>query len=276
MRVSFKTRPQHTDWPTLRDFWREADAIDLYSTGWVFDHFYPIFSDSTGPCFEGWTLLAALTGQTSRLRLGVLVTGNTYRHPAVLANMAATLDVISEGRVEVGLGAGWNEVEHAGYGIPLPGLKERFDRLEEACEVLHRLFGEEAVTFRGHYYTLHEARCEPKPVQRPRPPLVIGGKGERRTLKIAARWADQWNFPGGEPAELSHKIDVLAAHCAAVGRDPAAIEVSVKAKADCDPEQFAELAARYRDAGAHHLIAQFSAPFDPAALGRIASHLEVL
>ncbi len=257
----------------MRDFWLEGDRIDLYSAGWTFDHFYPIFSDPTGPCFEGWTMLSYLAALTRRIRLGVLVTGNTHRHPAVLANMAATLDVASGGRLEIGLGAGWSEEEHHAYGIPLPRWPERFDRLEESCEVIDRLLTQERTTFRGRHYRLTDAMCQPKPIQRPRPPLVIGGKGEKRTLRIAARWADQWNFPNGEPAELRHKIEVLHSHCAALGRDPADIEISVKAEADIEPGAFAQLTAAYREVGAQHIIAHFPAPHDPAVLGVFAEHL---
>lgn len=270
MRVSFKTRPQHAGWEPMRDFWQAADQIDLYSAGWTFDHFYPIFSDPTGPCFEGWTMLSYLAALTSRIRLGVLVTGNTHRHPAVLANMAATLDVASGGRLEIGLGAGWSEQEHHAYGIQLPPWQERFDRLEEACVVIDSLLTQERTTFEGHHYRLDDAMCEPKPLQKPRPPLVIGGKGEKRTLRIAAQWADQWNFPNGEPDELRHKIEVLHAHCADLGRDPAEIEVSVKAEADIEPAAFADLAAAYREAGAQHIIAHFPAPHDPEVLEAVA------
>ncbi|MGH8875549.1 MAG: LLM class F420-dependent oxidoreductase, partial [Acidimicrobiia bacterium] len=211
MRCSFKTSPQNTTWQAMRDVWRAADQIEVFDAGWTFDHFYPIFSDSTGPCLEGWTVLAALATETSRLRLGVMVSGNTYRHPAVLANMAATLDVVSEGRLEIGLGAGWNEEEHAAYGIELPPLRERFDRFDEALEVVHLLLTEEVATFEGRHYRLTEARCEPKPIQRPHPPIVVGGRGERRTLRAAARWADHWNYPGGDPDDLRHRIQVLHA-----------------------------------------------------------------
>jgi len=273
MRVSFKTRPQHTEWAPMRDFWLEADRIDLYSAGWTFDHFYPIFSDPTGPCFEGWTMLSFLAALTSRIRLGVLVTGNTHRYPAVLANMVATLDVASGGRVEIGLGAGWSEEEHRAYGLAFPHWSERFDRLEESCEVIDRLLTQQRTTFHGRHYQLTDAMCEPKPTQRPRPPLVIGGKGEKRTLRIAARWADQWNFPNGEPAELRRKINVLHAHCAEIGRNPADIEVSVKMEADLEPTAFADLASAYRAAGAQHIIAHFPAPYDPALLGTYAEHL---
>jgi alkanesulfonate monooxygenase SsuD/methylene tetrahydromethanopterin reductase-like flavin-dependent oxidoreductase (luciferase family) len=166
MRFAIKTAPQHTTWDDMLAVWTAADDIDIFESGWTFDHFYPIFSDSTGPCLEGWTTLAALAQATRRLRVGVLVTGNVYRHPAVLANMAATLDVVSDGRLELGLGAGWNEEECTAYGIELPPLGERFDRFDEACEVIVGLLTNETTDFQGKHYRLRAARCEPKPVQR--------------------------------------------------------------------------------------------------------------
>ena len=179
VRLSFKTRPQDSDWASLQAVWEEAEAIPALDAGWLFDHFYPIYVPRTdGPCFEGWVALTYLAGVVQRLRLGVMVTGNTYRHPAVLANMAATLDVVSGGRLEIGIGAGWNEEEHAAYGIALPPPRERMDRLDEACAVLDGLLTQETTTFEGRYYQLREARCEPKPVQRPRPPLVLGRPGQ--------------------------------------------------------------------------------------------------
>ena len=274
MRYSFKTVPQDTSWAAMRDMWIAADDIDVFSCGWTFDHFYPILvKDRTGPCFEGWTTLAALAGLTQRIRLGVMVTGNPYRHPAVLANMAASLDVISDGRLELGIGAGWNQEESDAYGIDLPPLRERFDRFEEACEVLHLLLTETVSSFAGTYYRLTDARCEPKPVQSPRPPLVIGGGGERRTLRIAARWADQWNLAGGSPDDLRHKVEVLHAHCADVGRDPAEIEVSIQVRADGEVSAVVDQTAALADAGAQHVIIAYRPPFDAHALEQMAAAL---
>src|SRR5687768_16164896 len=136
MRFAFKTSPQDTTWPDMLAVWKAADDIDVFESGWTFDHFYPIFSDSTGPCMEGWITMTALAQATTRLRLGCLVTGIVYRHPAVLANMAATLDIVSNGRLELGIGAAWNEEECNAYGIELGSLKQRFDRFDEACEVI--------------------------------------------------------------------------------------------------------------------------------------------
>ena len=149
MRFGFKTSPQNTTWSEMLAVWQAADQIDLFESGWTFDHFEPIFSDRTGPCMEGWITLAALAQATTRLRLGVLVTGNPYRHPSVLANMAATLDVVSNGRLELGIGAGWNQDESDALGIDLPPLKERFDRFDEALEVITRLLSDEVSELRG-------------------------------------------------------------------------------------------------------------------------------
>src|SRR3979409_1474810 len=179
MRFAFKTSPQNTTWAEMLAVWQAADDIEVYESGWTFDHFYPIFSDSAGPCLEGWTTLTALAQAPKRPRLGTLVTGIHYRPPAVLANMAAALDIISNGRLELGIGAGWNEEESGAYGIELGTIKERFDRFEEACQVLIGLLSQETPDFSGMYSRLPGARCEPKGPQRPHPPICIGGSGER-------------------------------------------------------------------------------------------------
>ena len=243
----------------------------------VFDHFYPInVADSTGPCLEGWTLLAALAAQTERLRLGVMVTGNTYRHPAVLANMGATVDHISHGRLDFGIGAAWNEQEHAAYGIPLFAPGERIRRLGEACEVIRRLWTEETVTFAGKYYQLTEARCEPKPVQKPYPPVIIGGSGEQLTLRVVARYANIWNAAAaaGGAAEFTRKSGILDEHCAAIGRDPAEIERSVQLL--INPNDLAvgrETLRPFIDAGATHIILYLRAPFAPGIVQRLADEI---
>ena len=194
MRFAFKTSPQNTTWADMLPIWQAADDIEVFESGWTFDHFYPIFSDSTGPCLEGWITLTALAQATKRLRVGVLVTGIHYRHPAVLANMAAALDIVSNGRLELGIGAGWNEEESGAYGIELGSIKERFDRFEEACEVLTGLLSQETTTFDGKFYQLKDARNEPKGPQQPHPPICIGGSGEKRTLRITARYAAALEF----------------------------------------------------------------------------------
>src|SRR6202047_533055 len=203
VRFAFKTSPQNTIWAGMLAVWQAADDIEVYESGWTFDHFYPIFSDSSGPCLEGGTTLPALAQATKRLRLGTLVTGIHYRHPAVLANMAAALDVTSDGRLELGIGAGWNEEESGAYGIELGSIRERFDRFEEACEVLTSLLSNETTNFDGKYYQLKDARNEPKGPQRPHPPICIGGSREKRTLRITGKYAQHWQFVCGCPAELS-------------------------------------------------------------------------
>jgi F420-dependent oxidoreductase-like protein len=277
MRFGFKTAPQHTGWDELLAVWRAADDIQIFESGWNFDHFYPIFSDSTGPCLEGWTMLAALATATERLRLGVLVTGIVYRHPAVLANMAATVDVVSHGRLELGLGAAWNEEECEAYGIELGSLKERFDRFDEACEVIVGLLAQETTDFRGVHYSLTGARCEPKPVQRPHPPICIGGTGERRTLRSVARWAQHWNFPGGSPQEFARKRDVLDARCAEVGRDPAEVLTSTHLRlGEGGPAAVAEDAHAFSEVGLDLGIVYLPTPHTPDVLEPLAEALAPL
>ncbi len=194
---------------------------------WYADHFMPNAEDTSAPFPEAWTTLSALGAQVPRLRIGTLVTGNTYRHPAVLAKMAATLDHITGGRVVLGLGSGWQENEHRQYGIPFYTVAERLRRLDEACQVIKSLFSQAETHFDGRYYQLDGACLEPKPVQSPLP-LLIGGGGEQVTLKITARYADEWNV-WGNPDVLAHKMSILDGHCRDAGRDPGAIQRSAVA-----------------------------------------------
>jgi F420-dependent oxidoreductase-like protein len=277
MRFAFKTSPQHVTWSDMLAVWREADQIELYESGWTFDHFYPIRGDSNGPCLEGWVTLTALAQATQRVRLGNLVSGIHYRHPALLANMAATLDIISGGRLEIGIGAGWNEQESGAYGMELGTPAERSDRFEEACEVLLGLLTQESTTFDGKYYQLKDARCEPKPVQAPHPPICIGGGGEKRTLRTTAKYAQHWNFAGGTPDEFAHKRDVLHAHCADVGRDPAEITLSSHVRLDDDgPSKAADTAAALGEKGLDLAIIILPVPLDPAVLTPVAEALAPL
>jgi F420-dependent oxidoreductase-like protein len=275
MRFAFKTSPQETAWEDMLAVWRAADDIDFYESGWTFDHFYPIFTDSTGPCLEGWITLTALAQATSRLRVGVLVTGNVYRHPAVLANMAARLDIVSNGRLELGIGAGWNQEECDAYGIELPPLKQRFDMFDEACEVLVGLLSNTTTDFDGQHYQLRQARCEPKPVQRPHPPIVIGGGGEKRTLRTVARYAQHWNYPGGPVEEFAKKRKILDEHCADVGRDPGEIMTSTHLRlgTDLDTGPLVEAAAAYAEAGLDMGIIYLPPPHTPAVLEPVAAAL---
>jgi F420-dependent oxidoreductase-like protein len=218
MRFGLFTSLTATTWQDVLALWRHADR-----TGWdaaaVTDHFMPNTPSRVGDTLECWTALAALATQTARMRIGTLVTGNTYRHPAVVAKMAANVDIVSGGRLICGMGAGWQENEHRAYGIEFYTVRERLDRLDEACRVLKALWTEEKASFEGRYYRLEDAPLMPKPVQRPHPELMIGGGGETMTLRIAARHADHWNVWGG-PATLKHKGRILEEHCTAVRRDP--------------------------------------------------------
>jgi F420-dependent oxidoreductase-like protein len=273
MRFAFKTSPQHTTWDAMLSVWRAADDIDVYESGWTFDHFYPIAGDHDGPCMEGWITLTALAQATRRLRMGTLVTGIHYRQPAVLANMAATLDIVSGGRLELGIGAGWNTEESGAYGIELGTPRERSERLEEACEVVTGLLTQETTDFTGKYYRLTAARCEPKPVQQPHPPICIGGSGEKRTLRTAARFAQHWNFLGGTPEEFSRKRDVLYQHCADLGRDPAEILLSSHVISTGDPAETAAAAAALGEAGVELAIFYIRPPLSPAVLEPLANEL---
>jgi F420-dependent oxidoreductase-like protein len=277
MRFAIKTAPQHTTWKSMLEVWRAADDIDLYESAWTFDHFEPIFSDRTGPCLEGWITLAALAQATTRIRVGVLVTGMPYRHPSVLANMAATLDVVSDGRLELGLGAGWNQDESDALGLDLPPLKERFDRFDEGLEVVKALLTNEVTDFEGTYFTLRQARCEPKPVQRPHPPIVIGGTGPKRTLRAVARHADHWNHPGATPEDWARTRDLLHQRCADVGRDPAAITTSTHVRVDWeDPKAAAGQCAAWADAGLDLAILYLPTPHTATHLEPVAEALREL
>ena len=274
LRWGVKTAPQHTTYDAMLAVWREADQTPAFEHAWLFDHFAPIRGDLDGPCFEGWTLLSALAAQTSRLRLGLMVAGNTYRDPAVHAHMAATVDVISGGRLDFGVGAGWNEYEHQSMGIPLYPPGERIRRLGEACEIAKRLWTQHLTDFDGRYYQLTQARCEPKPVQQPHPPIVIGGSGEQLTLRVAARYADIWNITNPDVETFRHKVRVLHDHCAAVGRDPAKIELSVQTRLDYDdlPATVEELEPLV-DAGATHLVLMLAYPYPDGIVARLADEV---
>jgi F420-dependent oxidoreductase-like protein len=223
---------------------------------------------------ECWSVIAALAATVPRVRLAPLVTSVTYRHPAVLANIAAAVDQVSHGRLTLGVGAGWQENEHAAYGLPLGTVRERLDRFEEAVQILRSLLSQPRTTFAGEYFQLQDAPCQPGPVQ-DRLPLLVGGGGERRTLRIAARYADHWNA-WTTPDQLAHKVSVLRQHCEEAGRDPAEIHVSTQAllylstdkqwledKRQASsgqlvivgtPAEVADIVARYREAGADELI----------------------
>jgi len=274
--ISFgiKTAPQHTTYEAILRVWRQADENPAFDHAWLFDHYAPIFSDINGACLEGWTTLAALAAETSRIRLGLMVTGNTYRHPAILASIAASVDIISNGRLDLGLGAGWNEYEHNSMGIPLYAPGERIRRLDESCQIIKQLFTQDLTTFEGRYYQLKEVRREPKPVQQPHPPIVIGGSGEKLTLRVVAKHADIWNFVNGPVEEFQRKVGILQQHCQAVGRDIQTIELSTQVRVNYD--NLSETAARtqsFIDAGANHFVYTLTAPYPEDIVSRLADEV---
>jgi F420-dependent oxidoreductase-like protein len=275
-RHAIKTPPQHGTWADFLDTWRAADDIDVFESAWTMDHFYPLTPPMDGTHLESWTMLAALAQATKRLRLGAMVNGMHYRHPAVTANMAVTVDHISGGRFELGLGAGWFEPESDAYGIPLGSMTERFDRFDEGVEIIHRLLTQEHTDFSGRYYTLTGARCEPKAVQDPRPPIVIGGKGPRRTLRTIARWADQWDMTFPDSPDHWRSLDeVLRNHCADLGRDPATITRSIHLgyPADADPAELAAQAPAFFDAGVDVIVWSMRGPYTPALVESLGTAL---
>lgn len=273
MEYALSTAPQHVEWSELLEVWQAADEAPAIHSAWLFDHFYPIFSDPTGPCLEGWTALAALAAATRRIRVGVLVTANVHRHPALLANMCATVDVVSGGRLEIGLGAGWNAQECDAYGIPLFSVRERLERLDEAAQVIRLLLTQQISSYDGRYYRLVDARCEPKPVQAPMPPLGIGGSGERRTLRTVARWADHWNYSGGDVNELRHKLDVLRRHCDDVGRDVDEIVVSASVGLMDGVAAALRTCEAMEAAGAHRAILGLPLPDRHGVLNEVVQNL---
>jgi F420-dependent oxidoreductase-like protein len=255
------------------DVWHVTDQMPVFDSCWNFDHFYPLVGDTDGPCMEAWVTLTALATNTSRVRVGCMVNGTPYRHPALTANMAASLDIVSNGRLNLGLGAGWHEQECAAYGIDLLPLKQRMDRFEEAVAIIRSLLGQENTSYQGEYYTLTDARCEPKGPQQGGPPIVIGGGGEKRTLNIAARHADHWNLPFASPDQFRAKREVLLGHCEAVGRDPAEIECSVQVAwaADTSAAEAVDVAHALGEAGVDTVIFSLRPPYLAAtveALGR--------
>jgi len=198
-----------------------------FDSVWVMDHFYqlPPLGGPDAPMLDSYTLLGALAARTSRVKLGTLVTGVTYRNPALLAKIVTTLDVISQGRAVLGLGAAWYEAEHEGLGFDFPPAGERLDRLEEALQICRLMFGGDAASFDGVFYQIHDARNVPPPIQAGGPPILVGGGGEKRTLRLVAQYADMCNITG-DAAMIAHKVEVLRGHCKDVGRDPSEVTVS--------------------------------------------------
>ena len=274
-RFAIKTPPQHTTWQAMKDVWLAADDIDVFESAWVFDHLYPIHGDPHGPILESWTTLVALAQMTNRLRLGSMVNGMHFRHPSVTAKMAASLDIISGGRMYLGLGAGWFETEVEAYGLDLGTMRQRMDRFEEGVDVIDSLLRNESTTFHGEYYRFTDARCEPKGPQSPRPPIAIGGVGETRTLKVAAKHAQWWDALGIDPQDWVTKNDVLVRHCETAGRDPAEITRSahVMTPMDADPKDLAGRAAALFDVGVEVAVFSMRSPYTAEYLEPLAEAL---
>ena len=238
---------------TLTTIWGIADDSG-FDHCWNMDHFASLGGDDTLDIFEAWTLLAGMAARTTRTRVGCSVTGNTYRHPAVLAKAAVTVDHLSGGRLEFGIGAGWAENEHTMLGLPFGTARDRADWLEEALPIIRSLWTEPRTTFTGKHYLLAEAVAEPKPVQTPHPPIWIGGVGRRRTLRMAAEHAAVWNAPGGSPEEVAELSAVLDGHCADVGRDPAEIRRSVQIRVPADAAELIDQVAGFVAVGVTEII----------------------
>ncbi len=226
IRFGIQTGQQNVSWEELAGLWSKADGWG-YDSLWVFDHFYPIFvPDPAGPCMEGWTLLSALSQHTRRARIGALVNGNTYRNPCVTAKMAATLDNVSRGRLNLGIGAGWFELEHRSFGIDFKTIPSRLQALDESLRIIKGMFTQEKTSLDGRHYKVVDAVCNPKPLSKPHPPILVGGQGEKTLLKIVARHADMWNS-SGDADRMRHLIGVINRHCDIEGRDPDDIEKTV-------------------------------------------------
>ena len=251
MRFGLDVAQQRISWDELVQRVQLAEELG-FDGAWGFDHFQPMYGEGPGETFEGMTTLAALAGLTSRIRLGLLVTGVTYRHPSLLAAQALTIDHASHGRLELSLGAAWFDKEHHELGIPFPPLGERFDLLEDALEIINRLFTGEIVSYEGHVVSLQDARLRPLPVQEPHPPIWIGGTGPKRTLPLVARYADVWHAWGtpNSLVEANERVDELADEA---GRDPSAIVRASSLSLD-DLDTARKHAEKWRDAGYGYLV----------------------
>jgi len=268
------TAPMQVDYQDILRVWREADAVGEIEHAWLFDHLMPIGGDPDGPILEGWTLLAALAGQTRRLRLGLLVTSNRFRPPAMLAKIATTVDIVSGGRLDFGIGAGSRPShplarrEYDAHGLPYADFADSVGALAEACTVIERLWTEDApFDVDGAHVRLTGALQNPKPVQRPHPPIVIGGRAAS-TLRVVAEHADVWNIPGGDIADATARSALLDRYCADIGRDPAAIVRSIFLPVSYDdPDSTRHAIREATDAGFRHVVLGLSAPY-PAEVAR--------
>ena len=279
-RFGIMTAPAQVSYHDVLRVWREADAIPQIGHAWLFDHLMPIGGDPNGPALEGCTLLSALAAQTGRLRLGLLVTSNRFRPPAMLAKIAATVDAVSGGRLEFGIGAGSRpghpvaRREYEAHGLPFHDSAYAVGSLAEACTVIQRLWTEaEPFDFDGTYLHLTGAFCNPKPVQRPRPPILIGGRSTA-TLRVVAEHADLWNFPGGDIGDGIRRAALLDRFCAEIGRDPASITRSIVLPVSYDdPGQTRDAATEAVDAGFRHIVLSLPAPYPENAARWVAKEL---
>ncbi|MET7680551.1 LLM class flavin-dependent oxidoreductase [Streptomyces sp. NPDC005423] len=273
-RFGIMTAPQQVDYHDVLRVWQEADAIPEIEHAWLFDHLMPIGGDPDGPAFEGWTLLSALAARTRRLRLGVMVTSNRFRPPAVLAKIATTVDIVSDGRLDFGIGVGSRpdhplaRREYAAHGLPFHDSAHAVGSLAEACAVIRRLWTEpEPFDFDGAYHRLTGAFGSPKPVQRPHPPILVGGRSAA-TLRVAAEHADLWNIPGGDIADAVARGALLDRYCDRIGRDPATITRSIHLSVSYDrPDAVRAAIGEALDADFTHVVLGLPAPY-PAGVAR--------
>ncbi len=279
-RFGIMTPPSQVDYQNILRVWTEADGIPEIEHAWLYDHLMPIFGDLDGPTFEGWTLLAALAARTRRLRLGVMVTSNRFRPPAMLAKIATTVDIVSGGRLDLGIGVGSRPSlpmarrEYAAHGLPFADTASAVGRLAEACTVIRRLWTEEQpFHFDGEHITLTSAFGNPKPVQRPHPPILIGGRA-MATLRVAAEHADAWNIPGGDIEDAVSRSALLDRCCAEIGRDPAAIVRSIYLQVSYDRPDTTRAAIREAlDAGFPHIVLGLGPPFPDGIARWVADEL---
>jgi alkanesulfonate monooxygenase SsuD/methylene tetrahydromethanopterin reductase-like flavin-dependent oxidoreductase (luciferase family) len=279
-RFGIATAPQQVSYHDILRVWIEADAIPQIEHAWLFDHLMPIAGDPNGPTFEGWTLLSALAAQTERLRLGLLVTSNRFRPAAMLAKIAATVDVVSGGRLDLGIGAGsrpsipWARREYDAHGLPYHDSAYAVGSLAEACTVIRRLWTDaEPFDFDGSYLQLTGAFCNPKPLQRPHPPILIGGRSTA-TLRVVADHADLWNMPGGDIDDAVRRSALLDRFCAELGRDPASITRSMVLPVSYDdPGRTRDAIAEAIGAGFLHIVLSLHSPYPEDVAHWVTSEL---
>ena len=281
MKFGILTAPQQVGYDEILRVWREADTVPEIEHAWLFDHLMPIAGDPAGPIFEGWTLLSALAAQTSRMRIGLLVTSNRFRPPAVLAKIATTVDVVSGGRLDFGIGAGSRPShplarrEYDAHGLPYHDQADAVAALAEACTVIRRLWtATEPFDFEGAHVSLTGAFGNPRPVQRPHPPIVIGGRSSA-TLRVAAEHADVWNIPGGgDISDLAGRSRLLDRYCTEIGRNPAEITRSIFLPVDYDrPALTRGKIAEAADAGFGHFVLGLADPYPEGVAEWVAEEL---